>query len=253
MSWVGLGTAAVGVVGTIVSSRNAKKNAGQTAPPLDIKDISKQSIQGNIENEPDIEALLRKSNAFNQSQNTNLLNMAIPGYDKIAGNLSGVAEHASADPYALPKGFADNLTRLAAERGISTGQRGQAQDFSLLRDFGVNQLQYGQQNIQNSQSILATLAGIGKVNPMSPLSFFSTPGQALGAAGANQDLAQSGINSTNAANQYATANTWSGISQLAGAAATAYGKYKAPGASGDNFNLPSIDRKTGPTFSNPYI
>lgn len=225
-SWAAVGAAAVTAVGSYASSRQAKKGAGQTAAPLDIGQITNDTTQANIANQPEIEALLRKSNSFNQGQNLNLLEQAIPGYSKIAGNLSNYAQNASANPYALPKDFTDNLTRLAAERGISTGVRGQANDFSLLRDFGVNSLQYGQQQIQNTQSILGTIAGLAKVNPLSPLSFYSTPQMAYGAAAQNQNLAQSGINARNAANNYATANTWSSLSSLAGTAAGAYNQYQ---------------------------
>jgi hypothetical protein len=224
--------------GTYQSGQNAKAAAGKQAPTLDIGQITKDSAMGNIQAEPDIEALIHSSNKFNQKENLSLLEKAIPGYSKIQGNLSTLAQNASANPYALPQGVADNLTRLAAERGISTGVRGQAQDFSLLRDFGVNELAYGQQNIANTQSILGTLAGLGKVSPLSPLSFYSTPGQALGAAGTNQSANQASINAQNAANQYATDNTWAGISKLAGAAATYGNSYGGGGGGGSAFNTP---------------
>ena len=222
MSWVALGAAAVGAVGSVVSSSQSKKNAGTTAAPLNVNQISTDSINANNQNEPEIEALLSSSNAFQQQQKTSLLNQAVPGYSQIAGNLSGIAQNASANPYALPKDFSDNLTRLAAERGINTGVKGQAGDYSLLRDFGVNELQYGQQNINNAQSITSMLAGLGSVNPLSPLSFYTTPQQALSAASGNQNLAQSGINAQNAANNNANANTWNAVSKLAGTGAALY-------------------------------
>jgi len=221
--------------GTYQSGQNAKALAGKQAPGLDIGQITKDSAVGNVQAEPDIEALIHSSNKFNEKENLSLLEKAIPGYSKIQGNLSTLAQNASANPYALPQGVADNLTRLAAERGISTGVRGQAADYSLLRDFGVNELAYGQQNIQNTQSILGTLAGLGKVSPLSPLSFYSTPGQALGASATNMSANQAGINAQNAASQYATDSTWAGISKLAGAAAT----YGSSSGSGSGASLPS--------------
>jgi hypothetical protein len=237
-SWVAIGAAAVTAVGGIISSKQAKKGAGQTASPINIGDTAQQSIAANTQNEPEIEALLRQSNAFTQNQNLSLLNKAIPGYSSIAGNLSKQAQEASADPYALPKDFTDNLTRLAAERGINTGVRGQANDFSLLRDFGVNSLQYGNQRIQQSQGILQTLAGLAKVNPLSPLSFYATPQQSLAAATGNQSLAQSGINAQNQANLYASQNEWSSFSRLAGTAAGAWNSYNSgAGDSGGGISL----------------
>jgi hypothetical protein len=196
--------------------------------------VDRDSALGNLDNEGSIESLLRQSNAFQQGQRTDLLNQAIPGYSNIAGALSTQAQQEASNPYAIPPDMVANLTRLAAERGINTGVRGQAGDYSLLRDFGVNELQYGQQNLQNSQSILSTLAGIGAVNPLSPLSFYSTPGQALGAAQGNQSLAQSGINAQNAANQYATANTWAGVSKLAGTIGGLYNSGAGLGTASNN-------------------
>jgi hypothetical protein len=232
--------------GTYQSGQNAKAAAGKQAPTLDIGQITQDSAIGNVQAEPDIEALIHSSNKFNQKENLSLLEKAIPGYSKIQGNLSTLAQNASANPYALPQGVADNLTRLAAERGISTGVRGQAQDFSLLRDFGVNELAYGQQNIANTQSILGTLAGLGKVSPLSPLSFYSTPGQALGAAGTNQSANQASLNAQGAASQYATDSTWAGISKLAGAAATYGQNYNSSQGANSNFELKSLDQ---PSYS----
>src|ERR1043166_1627111 len=177
--------------GTYEQGQAAKSAASHVAAPISMSQVTQDSALGNISAEPDIEALIRTSNSFNQQQNLSLLNKAIPGYSQIQQNLAKQAASYSANPYQLPAGVADNLNRLAAERGIHTGVKGQAQDYSLLRDFGVNLLNYGQQNINNTQSILSTLAGLGKVNPLSPLSFYGTPGQYFGAAQSNQNLQQS--------------------------------------------------------------
>jgi hypothetical protein len=196
--------------------------------------------------------LLRSSNSFQQQQKTSLLNSAVPGYSQIAGNLSSFAQNASANPYALPADFSSNLTRLAAERGINTGVRGQAGDYSLLRDFGVNELNYGQQQLNNAQSITSTLAGLGSVNPLSPLSFYTTPGQALQASSANQNLAQSGINAQNAANNTANANTWNSIAKLGGVAAGSIAsQYNGTDTSGaQDFSNPGAPNG-GWLYSNP--
>ena len=78
------------------------------------------------------------------------------------------------------------------------------------------------------------------MNPLSPLSFYTTPNQAMSAASGNQNLAQSGINAQNAANNNANANTWNSISKLAGVAG---------GAIANQYNGTN---NTGATdFSNP--
>jgi len=218
--------------GTYEQGQAAKSAASHVAAPISMSQVTGDAARGNISAEPDIEALIRTSNSFNQQQNLSLLNKAIPGYSQIQQNLAKQAASYSANPYQLPTGVADNLTRLAAERGINTGVRGQAQDYSLLRDFGVNLLNYGQQNINNTQSILSTLAGLGKVNPLSPLSFYGTPGQYFGAAQSNQNLQQSAYNAQGAASMYATAGNWNSIAKLAGTAATFANNYNSSGSTG---------------------
>jgi hypothetical protein len=50
---------------------------------------------GNVQAEPDIEALIHSSNKFNEKENLSLLEKAIPGYSKIQGNLATLAQNAS--------------------------------------------------------------------------------------------------------------------------------------------------------------
>lgn len=229
MSWIAVGAAVVVGGSTYMSQKAGSKAPGQAAP-IDIGGASAEAIRANAVNSPEIEALLRRSNEFTQNQNLSLLNQAIPGYSEIAKNLSGRALEASADPYALPKDFTDNLTRLAAERGINTGVRGQAGDFSLLRDFGVNSLQYGQQQLGMSQSILGTLASLGKVNPLSPLSMYVTPANALSAASENRSAEQASLNAQQAAANRSAAAPWNALAAGAGVFAGAYGGAGAGGS-----------------------
>lgn len=227
MSWFAVGAAVV-VGGSTYMSKTSQKAPGQAAA-VDPTAVQAETIRGNVANSPEIEALLRRANSFTQGQNLSLLNQAIPGYDQIASNLSNQALQASANPYELPKEFSDNLARQAAERGINTGVRGQANDFSLLRDFGVNSLQYGQQQIQSSQNILQTLAGLAKVNPLSPLSMYIQPGQALQGAYQQQSADQAAMNAQQAAANAKAAAPWDA---LAAGVGTFAGMYGAGGGSG---------------------
>lgn len=220
--WGVVAAAAVTAGAGVYNAKQAQKGAGKTAPPIDIGEVNRTNIQSNIENLPDIQHLLRESNKFQQKQNLSLLEQAVPGYSGISSNLAGIAAESSANPYGLPEDFTANLERLAAERGINTGVRGQANDYSLLRDFGVNSLQFGQQRIGQAQSIVSMLAGLGKVNPLSPLSFMSSPDSALAAASGNQSLQQSSLNAKSAANNYANAAMTNSFSQFAGQALGAY-------------------------------
>lgn len=145
----------------------------------------------------------------------------MPGYTKLSESLTNRATQLADHPYDVPKEVQDNLSRIAAERGISAGTRGQFNDFSLLRDLGVNQLQYGQSAINQAQSLSGTLAAIApKVNPMSPLSFYVTPGQQAEVTGGNnsnaQATAQGQANANQASKNAQNADLWGSLTQIAG-------------------------------------
>jgi hypothetical protein len=231
LSWVAVGAAVVVGGSSYMASKKGSKAPGQAAA-VDPTAVQAQTIQGNSANTPEIEALLRRANSFTQDQNLSLLNQAIPGYGQIAQNLSNQAQQASANPYGLPQEFSDNLARQAAERGINTGVRGQANDFSLLRDFGVNSLQYGQQQIASSQNILQTLAGLAKVNPLSPLSMYVQPGQAIQGAYQQQGADQAALNANQAAANKQAAAPWNALAAGAGVFGGIYGAGAGAGAGG---------------------
>lgn len=215
---VGAGTAIAGAFSANASKKAAK--AGQ-ADPIKLSDVTADAIRTNNQLAPEAEALSRRTNEFNQAESLRMLEMAVPGYGNLAKQLSGIAGESLANPYALPEEFSANLERLAAERGISTGVRGEAGDFSLLRDFGINSLEFGQQRIGQAQGIMTMLAGLGKVNPLSPLSFYATGDSALAAASGNQALQQSALNAR-AAGAAQAQSTWG---QTIGAIGGIYGGY----------------------------
>src|ERR1035437_1433252 len=128
------------------------------------------------------------------------------------------------DPYGLPADVQDNLTRIAGERGINTGVRGQAGDFSALRDLGVNELQYGQSRISQAQSILSSVsASAPRINPMSATSMYLTPSQALQTATNNQSADQAALNARTATDNYNAALNAQAVSTSANAFAGAVG------------------------------
>ncbi len=231
MSWVAVGSAAVTVVGGMVSSNQAKKKAGNVAQyeNVDLQQQQKDALSGNLENQSSIEQLLQRSNTFQQGQANSLAEQAMPGFGSLTQSLTSRAQSMADNPYDVPPEVTKNLERLAAERGISAGTRGQFSDFSLLRDFGINSLQYGQANIQGAQSITGLLSSIApKVNPMSPLAFYVTPQQNAATTTENnqnnQAIAQGKINAQNAASNQGNTDLWANLSQLAGAGLAAYGQ-----------------------------
>jgi hypothetical protein len=238
-TWGAIGAAAVTVVGGAISSNQAKKRAGNVAQyeNVNLQQEQQDALLGNLGAQGSIEDLLTRANTFQQGQANTLAEQAMPGYGALSQSLTARAQEMADNPYDVPEEVTKNLERLAAERGISAGTRGQFNDFSLLRDFGVNSLQYGQANIQGAQSITGLLSSIApKVNPMSPLAFYVTPQQNAGNTTANnrenQAIAQGGINAQNAAANQGSTDLWSNLSQLAGAGLAAYGNNKTASKTG---------------------
>lgn len=232
MSWVAVGSAALQVGSTLLKP---KTKTPALAPAVDVNAASKTSLQGNLQNQGDIESLLSQANSFQQDQNTALMEKAMPGYSALAKSLTSTAQGELADPYGVPKDVESNLTRLAAEHGIAAGTKGEFNDFSLLRDFGVNSLQFGQQRIGQAQGITGLLASIApKVNPLSPLSFYTTPGQAIGAAETNRSAQQASNNVQAGAQNVDQNNTWAGLVKTAGSLWASGSVQGALGGSGTN-------------------
>lgn len=222
-AWGYIGAAAITVVGGAVSANKAKKNAGKLAQyeNPNITDVQQEALDANLQNSSSIEALISRGNSFNSEQALKMQNQLMPGYSGLTESLTARAKTLADNPYAVPKEVEDNIARIAAERGISAGTRGQFNDFSLLRDFGINQLQYGQTAINQSQQLTATLAAIApKVNPMSPLSFYVTPSQSLANTtnnnAQNQAIAQGAINAQNAASANGDADLWGSLAKIGG-------------------------------------
>lgn len=241
MSWAAVAGAAISIGGSLLKP---KAKAGAQAAPIDLTEQQGKSITGNLQNEGDIEKLLSQANSFTQGQASSLMEQAMPGYNKLAAQFTQTASNDLAHPYDVPKDVTDNLTRLAAERGISAGTKGEFNDFSLLRDFGVNSLTYGASKIQQAQSITSMLGSLApKVNPLSPLSFYVTPGQQAQVAAGNQSQQQAANNSGAAANNYNNDNLWGSI---IGGAGSVVGSAFAQQGSASKANNGNVVTSGGP-------
>lgn len=201
-----------------------KKSAPAVAPftPVDLQAEQTKAVKGNLANQSQIEQLLSQSDAYSQKQASDLMEKALPGYSKLSQTLLGRYQNQAENPYSVPKDVQDNLTRLAAEHGVNRGTAGQTNSYSLLRDLGVNELQYGQSNLQDALQGLTSLTGIApRVSPASPLSFYVTPGQSAQVASANnqnqQNTQQAGFNAQTAAGNFNNQSMWDGILKGVGA------------------------------------
>lgn len=215
--------AATSIVTQLASFFN-KKKAPETIRYQDVnaQDEQTRAIQGDRLAQQSIESLLSEANRYTQEEANSLAEMASPGYSRVSQKMLDLAGSNLENPYALPDDVANNLTRLAGERGISTGVHGQANDFSLLRDFGINSLDYGNNRIAQSQQLLNTVVSLSpRISPLSPMNFYITPQQQISLAVDNntkqQQINQAGANAQAATKNWNTQQFWA--SQTASAAA----------------------------------
>lgn len=219
MSWGYIAGAAI----TVGAGMLTKKKAPAAAPyqNVNLQQQQQQAITGNAESEQNIETLLNRANSYTQQQAIDLMNKAVPGYTEYAKNLLETGQKKLQNPYALPDDVTANLNRISAERGITRGTAGQTNQYSALRDLGLNMLDYGNQNFQQAMQALTTVTGTApRISPMSPMSFYVTPAQnaqvAAGNAQMNQAIAQGANNANAAASNWNNQNLWDSISKGAG-------------------------------------
>lgn len=252
MSWGAIAGAAISVGGAMLT----KKKAPDTAAPatVNLQQQQQNAIGGNLNAEGNIETLLSKANNYTQSQAIDLMNQAVPGYSKFAGNLLQTGANKLAHPYDLPADVQSNLDRISAERGISRGTAGQTNQYSALRDLGVNMLDYGNQNYQQAIQALSAVTGTApRISPMSPMSFYVTPAQNAQVASGNanniQATQQGAYNASAAASNFNNQNLWDSISKGTGAATTAlinnYNQPTTPSTNPYNGSNPALNPNPG--------
>ena len=208
---------------SLASSIFGKKKAPEAAPyvPVNLQQTQTRANAGNQAAEGSIEDLLTRANSYTQGQATDLMEKAVPGYANFAKTLLASGENKLQHPYDLPQDVIDNLTRISAERGVQRGTQGQFNQYSGLRDLGLNMLDYGNQNFNQALSALTTVTGTApRVSPMSPLSFYVTPQQqAQNQQYTNtqqQRIQQDANDATTAAKNFNTQNLWDSLSSAAG-------------------------------------
>lgn len=208
------------------TKKAAAASAANRVGPVDLQEEQTKALDGNLANQKKINTLVSSTNAFDQSQATSMMEQAIPGFSALQGKLMATTNDLLTNPYELPKDVQTNLERLASERGVSAGTRGTFNEFSLLRDLGVNSLQYGQSRINQAGSLAGIISSIApRANVMSPLSFYNTPAQYAAnqqlTNANNQATTQGAINANLAAANYQNAGITNAITGLAGVAGSA--------------------------------
>ena len=203
------------------TKKAAAASAANRVGPVDLQEEQTKALDGNLANQKKINTLVSSTNAFDQSQATSMMEQAIPGFSALQGKLMATTNDLLTNPYELPKDVQTNLERLASERGVSAGTRGTFNEFSLLRDLGVNSLQYGQSRINQAGGLAGIISSIApRANVMSPLSFYNTPAQYAAnqqlTNANNQATTQGAINANLAAANYQNAGITNAITGLAG-------------------------------------
>lgn len=221
-------SAGIIAAGSIAGAIFGKQKAAPVVQPkeIDIKKAASDSINANLQNFSSGARLSRMQNDFAQSEAIRLLDRAIPGFSGLQSKLLASINEDLNSQNGLPTEVSDNLSRLAAEKGISRGTSGNFNQFSLVRDFGFNLIDW--ENAQRARALntLSAVYGMApRVNPMTPMATFVDPNTAVQAQGANnasaQAAAQGGANAQMAASNY-NRSLWSGAIQtvaMAGASA----------------------------------
>ena len=170
--------AAITAAGSIAAAKMTKTPKTVTQAGINWQDEQQKAIEGNLATLPQAEKLSAATNTFNQSESNRLMEQALPGWSKLQSSLMSTTQDLLTNPYELDSDTQSYLQKKAAEMGVSSGARGGFEKFNLLKDFGVTSMQYGQQRINQAQSLTSLLASTApRVNPMSQISMFVTPTQ----------------------------------------------------------------------------
>ena len=162
--------------GQLIGANQIKAPKTAQYTPVDLQAEQAKAVSGNLANLESIERLTSKTNTYNQSEATRLMEQAIPGWSQLQSAATAQAQKLLTNPYELDSDTQEYLAKQAAERGISAGTRGQFSDFSYLKDFGITSMQAAQSRISQAQSLMGILASTSpRVNPMSPISMYITP------------------------------------------------------------------------------
>lgn len=144
---------------------------------VDIDDMIRRAIQGNIDVTDQAGVMTRGAWEQDQGLIETALARAIPGYKSmITGQRDIVSDFMSG---RVPGDVADQISDRAAARGISTGTKGsQSVGFRELRNLGLTSLDMKSRGMSMAQSFIAQqVATMAK--PQSVVSMFMSPAQRL--------------------------------------------------------------------------
>lgn len=212
--------AAGSVLGSVLGRQKAPQQASYT--PVDPNAVAKQTISGNLQNFGAASQLASQANQYNQSQATQLLEQAMPGFKATQGKLMNQINEDLANQNNMPKDMQDQIARFAAEKGVTRGTSGNFNGFNLVKDFGFNLTDWRNASRARALNTLSTVYGMTpRVSPMSPMSMMVDPNTAIGVQSQNNQMAyntqQAGYNAQAAAGNYNRMLTAGAVSNIANA------------------------------------
>ena len=225
-------SAAGSILGSVLGRQKAPPQATYT--PVDPTAVAASTISGNLGNLKSAESLSSQTNSFNQGEASRLLEQAMPGFGALQKRLLAQVDNDLKSGSSLPQDVKDQISRYAAEKGVSRGTSGNFNGFSLVKDFGFNLVDW--QNAQRARALntLSTVFGMTpRVNPMSPMAMMVDPNTAIQTQAQNNQMAynatQAGYNAQTAASNYnrmliasavMNAANFAGSAMMQGASAT---------------------------------
>lgn len=241
-----------------------KKIFGGEAPDkaqyrrADTQQSQRTAIQGNLDVLPDVEALVSRVNQGNQQQAIDLMEQAVPGFGAMQQRFMDLANSSLDNRYDVPDEVSENIRRLAAERGVDIGGGGQFREFSLLRDLGVNSLQYGAQRLQEAQGLYQqVISSAPRINPVSSMAFMVNPQQQFQNEQSENRFEYNVDQAYNNAKTAASNNMWNNIrGTVMSVAGLVTGMPGGGGAGGEvsaptGYTPPQRDPSVGSSFYQP--
>lgn len=169
------------VFGSLIKSALGGYGKKPTVPQYNAVDPSKvqqETVAGNLSALPGIESLTDKTNTFNMDQLQKMLEKAVPGYQDILTQQSGVLQ--SQLRGEIPEDVQDAIQNSAAGRAIGGGYAGSGAHGNLVaRDFGRTSYDITSQAMDSASRWMAATAEITMPNMFNAQSMFLTPGQRI--------------------------------------------------------------------------
>lgn len=142
--------------------------ADTTSATSDVLDAFTQNLSK-------ISATTSEASKVATTQALDVLEQTIPGYKNLMLSLSNNAQEDLNNRYTMPADMQDQIKKLAAENGISRGTAGGFNKMSLVKDFGINLIDYSNAVTNRANATLQqmqSLAPTGTV--MSPFAFMGS-------------------------------------------------------------------------------